>query len=91
MKKGKLKNGFEYEADETLLDDMEFLQKCADMARGTDPWALFDVIDQVFPGDKRKIAYDFVRDKKTGRVSAEAVGQLMNDVLEDMREDGKNS
>lgn len=91
MKKGKLENGFEYEVDETILDDMEFLEKCADMARGTDPWAMFDVIDRVFPGDEKKRAYDFVRDTETGRVSAEAVAELMNDVLMDAREDGKNS
>ena len=91
MKTGKLKSGFEYEADETLLDDYEFLDMFADASSGEDPYAAFKAVNIMFPGEKKKALLDFVRDPKTGRVPAEKVMETMSEVMEDMRKDGKNS
>ena len=91
MKNGKLENGFEYEIDDSNLDDMEFLELFANVAKGKDPWGLFDVIGQLFPGEAKKKLYNFCRDPKTKKVSPEKVGDLIGKVIEDAREDGKNS
>ena len=91
MTKGTLENGFEYEVDETLLDDMEFLEVYADAISGEDSTAVFKVIKQMFPGEKKKQLYDFARDPKTKRVPPFKVGEIVGAVVEAVRKDGKNS
>ena len=91
MKKGTLDNGFEYEIDETLLDDMEFLDLFADTVNGDDPWAIFKVIKTMFPPEKKKELYQFCRNRETGRVPPTKVGELIGAIIEDVRKDGKNS
>ena len=91
MKSGELKNGFKYEADEELLDDYEFLDLFAAAQNGEDPFAAFKAVNIMFPGEKKQQLLDFARDPKTGRASARKVMEIMGDVMEDMRKDGKNS
>lgn len=91
MKSGELKNGFKYEADEELLDDYEFLDLFAAAQNGEDPFAAFKAVNIMFPGEKKQELLDFARDPKTGRASARKVMEIMGDVMEDMRKDGKNS
>lgn len=91
MKKGTLDNGFKYEVDESNLDDMEFLELFAGAMTGENPWGMFKAINKLFPGDAKKHLYDFCRDPKTKKVPPEKVGDLIGKVIEDAREDGKNS
>ena len=91
MKTGKLENGFEYEVDEALLDDYEFLDLFAATQNDENPWATFKAVDIMFPGEKKQQLLDFARDPKTGRASAKKVMELIGNVMEDMRKDGKNS
>ena len=88
MKKGKLSNGFEYEIDENLIEDMEFLE---DFSNEEEPFSFFRAIRRMFPGDKKKELYDFCRDPERKIVPSEKVGEVVGMIIEDAREDGKNS
>ena len=91
MKTGKLKNGFEYEIDEELLDDYEFLDLVAAAVSGDNFMMAFKVVDIMFPGEKKAALLDFARDPKTGRASAKKVIEIVGDVMEDVKVEGKNS
>ena len=91
MKTGKLENGFEYEIDEALLNDYEFLDIVASAVSGEDTTALFKVVNIMFPGEKKAKLLDFARDPETKRVPPEKVVEIVGDVMEDVKVEGKNS
>jgi len=89
MKKGKLKNGFEFEVDESVFDDMELLDDLAE-SQNEDPLKISFVLKKILGEDQRKRLYDHLRNE-AGRVPVE---ETMDAILEIMEiaggEDGKN-
>ena len=88
MKKGKLENGFEYEVDEKLLDDMELLDALAEAEEN--PLKISVVSRKVLGTEQRKRLYDHIR-REDGTVPVEEASQAIVDILESMGEEGKNS
>ena len=89
LKKGKLKNGFEYEVDENVLDDMEMLDALAE-ARGEDPLQINVVSKKLLGVEQRKRLYDHLRDE-TGRVPIEAATEAITDIMLDIGDEGNGS
>ena len=87
MKKGKLENGFEYEVDENVLDDMELVDALAEAEEN--PLKISIVSKKVLGDDQRKKLYDHLR-RKDGTVPVEDAAQAVVDILMDMGDDGKN-
>ena len=85
MKKGKLKNGFEYSFDEEVLNDMEFLDALYE-SQGKNPLRISEVITKLLGEEQKKALYDYVRDKDTGRVSPEAVTECLTEIFESTAE-----
>lgn len=88
MKKGKLNNGFEYEVDENVLDDMELLDALAEAEEN--PLKISVVSRKVLGTEQRKRLYDHLR-REDGTVPVEEASQAIIDILEDMGDEGKNS
>ena len=88
MKKGKLNNGFEYEVDENVLDDMELLDALAEAEEN--PLKISVVSRKVLGTEQRKRLYDHLR-REDGTVPVEDASQAIIDILEDMGDEGKNS
>lgn len=88
MEKGKLENGFEYEVDEKLLDDMELLDALAEAEEN--PLKISVVSKKVLGTEQRKRLYDHIR-REDGTVPVEEASQAIVDILESMGEEGKNS
>lgn len=89
IKKGKLENGFEYEVDVNVLDDMEMLDALAE-AQEEEPLKINVVSKKLLGKDQRKRLYDHLRNED-GRVPVEAAVQAITDIMLDLGEDGKNS
>ena len=59
--KGTLKNGFKFEVDDSIMDDMEFIElyrKAQD-----DPMYYIDVLTRMLGEDQKKALYESVRGK----------------------------
>lgn len=89
IKKGKLENGFEYEVDVNVLDDMEMLDALAE-AQEEEPLKINVVSKKLLGKEQRKRLYDHLRNED-GRVPVEAAVQAITDIMLDLGEDGKNS
>lgn len=90
MKQGKLKNGFKFEIDENVLDDMELLDDMAE-AEGENPLKISAVIVRVLGKEQRKRLYDSLRGED-GRVHIEDATAAFTEILKIAgEEDGKNS
>jgi len=85
--KGKLSNGFEYEVDDQLLDNMELIDAIADADE--DATAVSALVKMVF-GDQRKALYENLRNED-GRVSVTAIVNAVKEIFEAFGEQGKNS
>ena len=88
MKKGKTKNGFKYEIDEKVLDDMELIDAMA-ASQGEDPTQISTVVVKIFGADQRKKLYDHVR-TDDGRVPITEVAEIITEIIESLGDDGKN-
>lgn len=88
MKKGKTQNGFKYEIDEKVLDDMELIDAMA-AAQGEDPTQISTVVVKIFGEDQRKKLYDHVR-TEDGRVPITEVADIITEIIESIGDDGKN-
>lgn len=89
--KGKLSNGFKYEVDVDVFNDMELIEAIA-ASEGGDPKGLVEAIEKILGKEQKKALYDSLRNEK-GRVEVEAVGEAINEIMEKVAEDaeGKNS
>ena len=85
---GKLKNGFEYEVDDSVCDDMEMVDALAE-AQSTNPLAISTVIQKLLGEDQKKVLYDLVR-RKDGTVPIEEVTNSVVEIFEQMGVAGKN-
>ncbi|SDZ88056.1 hypothetical protein SAMN02745687_00916 [Lachnospiraceae bacterium NK3A20] len=86
MVKGKTESGFEFEVDETILDDWELvedLEQC-----GSNAYAQIHAAKRVF-GDKYNDAKEFCRDKETDRIRSDKMLSLLTEVLDSLH--AKNS
>lgn len=88
MLKGITKNGFEFELDESELDDMEFLETLAEAEENA---LAFPKICKMMLGEKqKKRLYDHLRNEK-GKVPIEAVKDVIIEIMESSSEKTKNS
>lgn len=73
MKSGTLKNGFHYEFDETVADDMRFVDLLVaamdeDLSVPKQLQTLVKVIDTLLGREQRDRLYDFIAEQNNGRV-----------------------
>lgn len=73
MKSGTLKNGFHYEFDETVADDMRFVDLLVDAMDETASApkqlrTLAKVIDTLLGTEQRNRLYDHIAEQNNGRV-----------------------
>lgn len=88
MKKGKTQNGFKYEVDEKILDDMELIDAMA-AAQGEDPTQISVVVFKILGAEQRKKLYDHLR-TDDGRVPVEDVANTITEIINSLGDDGKN-
>lgn len=86
---GKTKSGFAFSVDESVTNDMEFVDLLAD-AEMNDGIKMSRVVRRVLGDEQRKALYDHLRDEK-GMVAASAVEEEMEDIFEAFGKKGKNS
>lgn len=89
--KGKLSNGFKYEVDVDVFNDMELIEAIA-ASEGDDPLRIVEVIERILGKEQKKALYDSLRNEK-GRVEVDAVEEAINEIMTAVSEDseGKNS
>ena len=80
MIEGKTKSGFHYSIPEEALDDMELVDALSEMDDGNITSYRY-AMKALLGEDQRKELYEFLRDKKTGRVSARAVFKAFSEIL----------
>lgn len=88
MKKGTLKNGFNYEVDENCLDNMELVDAMAEAEAGN-PLRFSQATLLLLGKDQKKALYDHLR-KDDGRVPIQDVSDAFEEILQDLGEQGKN-
>lgn len=86
--KGELKNGFKFDVDPEILDDMELIDALAKV-QGEDATAISVVVQKIFGEDQRQALYDSVR-TDTGRVPVQSVVNAVVEIFEALGEAGKN-
>ena len=89
--KGKLSNGFKYEVDVDVFNDMELIEAIA-ASEGDDPLRIVEVIERILGKEQKKALYESIRDEN-GRVRVDAVEEAINEIMTAVSEDseGKNS
>ena len=85
---GKLNNGFEYEVDDAVLDDMEMVDALAE-AQSTNPRAISSVVKKLLGDEQKKTLYDLVR-REDGTVPIEEVTNTVVEIFEQLGDAGKN-
>lgn len=78
--KGKTKNGFEFEIDPEMLDDMEFIEDVAAIQKGN-LWKLPDVMDKIFGVEQKEALYASIK-AEDGRVPTAAVTDMLEEIFE---------
>ena len=93
MKTGTLDNGFKYKVDENIMRDAEFLDLLVEVDEGN-ILSYPKMTRKLLGADQKKKLYDKLRDKKTGLVDIELVGNSVVEILKAIGSDedeGKNS
>lgn len=88
MIKGKTESGFEFEIEESRLDNMELVDAVAE-ASDESPITVSRVILLLLGEKQRKALYDFCR-AETGNVPIEAVSRTIIEIFKSI-DSGKNS
>ena len=88
MIKGKTKSGFNFEIDEKIADDMEFLDLLVKTEEN--PIYIGQVLETLLGKEQKAALYDHIRDKETGRVSIEKASDTLIEMLENAGEEIKN-
>lgn len=87
--KGTTKNGFKFDVDDEVFDDMELIDTMARYNKG-DEYAVSDAIRIILGEDQTQKLYEHLRKKsKKGRVSATAVGETIGEIFEAFGEDSE--
>lgn len=87
MIKGKLKSGFEYEIEESVLDNMELLDVIVEV--DDNPAAVSKLVRMILPEEQRKQLYDHLRTEK-GNVPIMAVSEAITEIISGAGAEGKN-
>jgi len=88
MLKIELSNGFKFDFDETVLDNMELVDALAECENNE--LAIIPVCNLLLGKDTKKKLYDHLRDEN-GRVPIQAVMDSLMEILEEKAgKDGKN-
>lgn len=89
--KGKLSNGFKFEVDTEVFNDMELIEAIA-ASEGDDPLRIVEVLERILGTEQKKALYESIRDEN-GRVRVDAVEEAINEIMTAVSEDseGKNS
>lgn len=88
MKRGKTKEGFEFEVNEKVLKDMEFLDILHDVVSGDDEKAVNaypELLNKILGKEQKQKLYDFIRDSE-GIVPIEAVSETVKQIIEQVKE-----
>ena len=88
MKRGKTKEGFEFEVNERVLKDMEFLDILHDVVSGDDEKAVNaypELLNKILGKEQKQKLYDFIRDSE-GIVSIEAVSEVVKQIIAQVKE-----
>lgn len=88
MVRGKLENGFEFEIDEEMLDDMRFIELLS--ATYNDPVKVIDLANFALGSEQKERLYKHLEDEK-GRVKTQAFSDAMEEIFEKAGETVKNS
>lgn len=88
MKAGTLSNGFKYEIDEVIFDDMRFLDALAEADDG-DPLAASRVCDMLLGKKQKKELYSMLQNKD-GRVPIESAIRCVKEIMEALGDESKN-
>lgn len=79
MRKGKTKSGFEFEIDETTLDDMIFMEQLA--ASRNDALAFPAVLTMMFGEEQKKRLYEHLKDEH-GRVPIAVTDEEISEIMQ---------
>ena len=88
MKTGTLSNGFEYEIDEAIFDDMRFLDALAEADEG-DPLAASRVGSMLLGKEQKKALYKQLQNSD-GRVPIGATLDCVKEIMEQLGDETKN-
>jgi len=88
MRTGKTKSGFEFEIEESALDNMELIDALAEIDDGNAA-AITKVSKLLFGNEQRKRIYDHIR-TQDGNVPISAFTQEVLEIFSNLKE-GKNS
>lgn len=88
MVKGKTRTGFEFQYDETVIDDMEFLELAASVEN--DVTKMPRLLNSVLGEDQKRRLYEHVRGED-GRVPTQAISDEMEDIFAAAGDQAKNS
>lgn len=89
MVKGITNSGFEFEVDESVIDDIELLEDLRDVK--ADPTRLVTICDKLLGTAQRKALYEHLRDPETKRVKASQVDHEVGEIFVQIGTAGKNS
>lgn len=85
---GKITNGFEFEVEEDLMDDYEFLETLCEIDNGNASLILA-VATQLLGVEQKKALMEHIRGEN-GRVSSRKMGEAIGEILTSCGQ-GKNS
>ena len=87
-KKGTLENGFAYEVDENVLDDMRLVDAIAE-AEGENPLKVSKVMTMVLGDEQKERLYKSL-ENETGRVPVKVAMDALMEIFNRLGEEGKN-
>lgn len=87
-KKGTLENGFVYEVDENVLDDMRLVDAIAE-AEGENPLKVSKVVTMVLGDEQKERLYKSL-ENETGRVPVKVAMDALMEIFNRLGEEGKN-
>ena len=88
IRKGTLKNGFTYEVDDEVLDDMYLVEAIAE-AQNEDPLKITQVITMIMGADQKNRLYKNLENDK-GRVPSSVAVDALQELFEQLGEEAKN-
>lgn len=88
MKAGELSNGFKYEVDEHIFDDMRFLDALAEADDG-DPLAASRMCKMLLGKEQKNVLYEMLEDEN-GRVPIETTLMCIKEIMEQLGDESKN-
>lgn len=81
MIKGKTASGFEFEIDDSAIDDMEILDGLLDIDAGN-LRGIKAVLERLLGAEQKAALYEHLRDRETGRVRATKVMEAIKEILD---------